>query len=91
MLQKFLLGGFIGLIEGPRHMFSFQERTGAGTRRKGRGRTPPTTPDPHAGAEVPPSAMHSTPLKQTRQIVKKQKFTHPEQKFAPPEPTKPQV
>ena len=52
---------------------------------------PPATPDPHAGAEVPPSAMHSTPLKQTRQIVKKQKFTHPEQKFAPPEPTKPQV
>ena len=52
---------------------------------------PPATPDPHAGVEVPPSAMHSTPLKQTRQIVKKQKFTHPEQKFAPPEPTKPQV
>jgi hypothetical protein len=46
--------------------------------------TPPT-PDPHAGAAWPPVPMHRTPLKQTRQIVKKK------QTFAPSEPTNPKV
>ena len=44
--------------------------------------TPPA-PDPHAGEEWPPAPMHSTPLKQTRQIVKKKKL------FAPSLPTSP--
>ena len=52
--------------------------------------TPPA-PDPHAGEEWPPAPMHSTPLKQTRQIVKKKKSPFPEQNFAPAPPTKPDV
>ena len=41
----------------------------------------PPTPDPHASRDVPMVPMHSTPLKQARQIVKKQKFV--ESKTAP--------
>ena len=52
--------------------------------------TPPA-PDPHAGEEWPPAPMHSNPLKQTRQIVKKKKSPFPEQNFAPAPPTKPDV
>ena len=44
--------------------------------------TPPA-PDPHADTEWPPVPMHSTPLKQTRQIVKKKPI------FAPSLPTSP--
>lgn len=52
--------------------------------------TPPT-PDPHAGEEWPPVPMHSKPLKQTRQIVKKKTTTFPEQNFAPSQPTNHEV
>ena len=52
--------------------------------------TPPA-PDPHAGEEWPPAPMHSNPLKQTRQIVKKKTTTFPEQNFAPSQPTSPEV
>ena len=51
----------------------------------------PPAPDPHAGQEWPPAPMHSTPLKQTRQIVKKKKSPFPEQNFAPTPLTKPDV
>jgi len=45
------------------------------------GAEPPPTAHPHAPEQVPPVPMHSTPLKQTRQIVKKKKL------FAPSDPT----
>jgi len=51
--------------------------------------TPPTA-HPHAGEEWPPAPMHSNPLKQTRQIVKKKTTTFPEQNFAPSQPTNPE-
>lgn len=77
--EKFVLRGLIGLIEGPRHVFSFQERTGAGKCQKGRGRPPQ-----RAGGKPRPT-LHGAPLKQTRQIVKKK------QNFAASLPTKPEV
>ena len=49
------------------------------------GAEPLPTAHPHAGSEVPLVPMHSTPLRQTRQIVKKKKPGHPD--FAPSEPT----
>ena len=53
--------------------------------------TPPD-PDPHASPEWPLVPMHSTPHKQTRQIVKKKKTPFPEQKnFAPSLPTEPKT
>ena len=47
---------------------------------------PPPTAHPHAPEQVPPAPMHSTPLRQTRQIVKKKKPGHPD--FTPSEPTR---
>ena len=53
------------------------------------GESTPPAPDPHAGTEWPPVPMHSTPLKKTRQIVKKKTTPFPEQNFAPSLPTSP--